>query len=350
MEMAPRVGLGEGFRSARCAAGDDGRPVRQGSHVPAAGAADRWRSDRARPRTSCCGSRRASHPAFRRRAATAERSLHGRVWLDEFRQWEQEWKPELIATNRAFGAVDPASLDDDGLARHLDAVVAHLERSTTLHFRLHTSDLGPIGLLLVRAREWGLDERMLMDVLVRFVALDERTGDDCWRRSVTRCDPTGDGAIADATSLDDLRRLERRGRRPDRRVPRPVRLPADDRVRHLRPHARRTARSRARLHPGRSREWASRSSTNAPMIVVLPRVAELRSTLSAEAAIEFDELVEDARLLYGLRDENGPITYEWPAGIVRRSVVEAGRRLERRDASPRRTTCSTSPRPRSPAC
>ena len=63
------------------------------------------------------------------------------------------------------------------------------------------------------------------------------------------------------------------------------------------------------------------------MIAALPRVRSSRSTLSADAATEFDELVEDARLLYGLRDENGPITYEWPAGIVRRSVVEAGRRL-----------------------
>ena len=104
-----------------------------------------------------------------RRSAAGRPPLNARCagacWLDEFRQWEQEWKPELVAANRAFGAVDPTALDDDGLARHLAAVVAHLERSTTLHFRLHTSDLGPIGLLLVRAREWGLDERMLMDVL-----------------------------------------------------------------------------------------------------------------------------------------------------------------------------------------
>lgn len=31
--------------------------------------------------------------------------------------------------------------------------------------------------------------------------------------------------------------------------------------------------------------------------------------------------------MYGLRDENGPLTFEWPAGIVRMGVLEAGRRL-----------------------
>jgi pyruvate,water dikinase len=42
---------------------------------------------------------------------------------------------------------------------------------------------------------------------------------------------------------------------------------------------------------------------------------------------DFDESVEDARLSYGLRDENGPLTYEWPAGLLRRALLEAGRRL-----------------------
>jgi len=41
----------------------------------------------------------------------------------------------------------------------------------------------------------------------------------------------------------------------------------------------------------------------------------------------FDRLVGDARRLYGLRDENGPITAEWPCGVLRIGLLEAGRRL-----------------------
>ena len=42
---------------------------------------------------------------------------------------------------------------------------------------------------------------------------------------------------------------------------------------------------------------------------------------------QFDGLVADARRLYGLRDENGPITAEWPGGILRMILLEVGRRL-----------------------
>ena len=42
----------------------------------------------------------------------------------------------------------------------------------------------------------------------------------------------------------------------------------------------------------------------------------------------FDELLDGARRAYGLRDDNGPLTAEWPMGLVRRAYLEAGRRLE----------------------
>jgi pyruvate,water dikinase len=53
----------------------------------------------------------------------------------------------------------------------------------------------------------------------------------------------------------------------------------------------------------------------------------LRDEVPADQRAEFDDYAEDARLSYGLRDENGPITYEWPAGLLRRALLEAGARL-----------------------
>jgi pyruvate,water dikinase len=53
----------------------------------------------------------------------------------------------------------------------------------------------------------------------------------------------------------------------------------------------------------------------------------LRELVPTEERTEFDQLVSDARLLYGLRDENGPITNEWPAGLLRRAVLAAADRL-----------------------
>jgi pyruvate,water dikinase len=60
----------------------------------------------------------------------------------------------------------------------------------------------------------------------------------------------------------------------------------------------------------------------------LDTLEALRNQVPEERRASFDDAVEDARLSYGLRDENGPLTYEWPAGLLRRGLLEAGRRLE----------------------
>jgi pyruvate,water dikinase len=46
----------------------------------------------------------------------------------------------------------------------------------------------------------------------------------------------------------------------------------------------------------------------------------------------FDDLLAEARLAMDLRDENGPLTAEWTGGLVRRAMLEIGRRLHERDA------------------
>jgi phosphohistidine swiveling domain-containing protein len=47
---------------------------------------------------------------------------------------------------------------------------------------------------------------------------------------------------------------------------------------------------------------------------------------------ELTQMVLEARAAYGLRDENGPYNVTWPAGLLRRAALEAGRRLTRRGA------------------
>jgi rifampicin phosphotransferase len=58
----------------------------------------------------------------------------------------------------------------------------------------------------------------------------------------------------------------------------------------------------------------------------------LLEQIDESASAEFTNLVVEARTLYGLRDENGPLTVEWPAGIARHVILEAGRRLVDRGA------------------
>ena len=56
-------------------------------------------------------------------------------------------------------------------------------------------------------------------------------------------------------------------------------------------------------------------------------VDALRARVPAAERDLFDELLTESRTVYGLRDENGPLTIEWPVGLLRRAVLECGRRL-----------------------
>jgi pyruvate,water dikinase len=257
------------------------------------------------------------HPAFRRRAKQSIRAIEERFWLQEFARWEREWKPKLYATNRRLGDIDPTSLADADLATHLNTVWRHVEWAAALHFRLHTSDLAPIGRLLVAAANWGLDERLVMATLAG-------------ASPATSAPARAVGAIADE--------LARVGAEPE--TLRDVREASGVAAELLEEYL---AEFGNRVTTGY--DLRDRTLRELPE-VILASIQHSRTAVSADTAgdhafsslleqidqshrAEFTNLVGEARTLYGLRDENGPLTVEWPAGIARHVILEAGRRLVR---------------------
>ena len=94
------------------------------------------------------------HPAFRKQERLAKESFAVKRWRLELARWESEWKPRLVARNTELTDVPVADLDDAALADHLEAVHDHVLASAQLHHRLHVSDMGPLGLLMVALRVW----------------------------------------------------------------------------------------------------------------------------------------------------------------------------------------------------
>lgn len=263
----------------------------------------------------------AVHPKLRRRVATAAAAFETRSWNVEAERWDQEWKPALIATNRRLACVDVDTIDDEALADHFVECLEHLTESFELHFRLHVSDLGPVGRLLEATSGWALDP---IDVMAALAGASPATSQpkDALRPIAQ--------ALADrgivAQNLDDVRSAG-----PDV----------------------------AELLDAYLVEFGSRLTTGYDLVdktlaelpgVILATLADpalLDERSAAEHAVErgdaalmalreqvpsqeragFDDMVSDARRLYGLRDENGPLTVEWPAGVLRRAMLEVGRRF-----------------------
>ena len=162
-------------------------------------------------------------------------------------------------------AVDPASLDDAALADHLRACRRLVTGGYLRHFELHGDDLLPVGLLIARCREWGVDPALATGALA-----GASIGAACR------------GGVA----VDARHRL-----RP--RLPGMGRAGATARRRRRPPSPPSTCGARARP-----------------------------STTTSSTCC-----VADARAAVRLRDDNGAITAAWPMGLLRRAMLAAGRRL-----------------------
>jgi pyruvate,water dikinase len=255
------------------------------------------------------------HPAFRREERKAKQSFANKIWRDEIRRWEDEWKPSLVKRNLELTDVEVAHLDDDALADHLVDVHDHVLASGILHFRLHVSDMGPLGNLMLSLEDWGVHRDETFRALVSASpAAQLRSVADALRDS--GLDPSS------VRTLDDVRavpaandRLEEYLRFHGWRLT--TGYDIEDRVLLELPDVIATS----------IRSAGSRLPHDASGDVEAS-IASLRALVPTEHHAELDELIDDARLSYGLRDENGPLTYEWPAGLLRRALLEVGRRLE----------------------
>lgn len=262
------------------------------------------------------------HPEFRRQERRAKESFETKRWRAELDRWNNEWKPGLIARNLQLTDVDPSALDDAALAAHVEEVHEHVLAGARLHHRLHVSDMGPLGNLMVHLDSWGIPPTETFRALVA-ASPETRAPARALRALADEMTAAGTDP-ATMTSLADVRAVS----------PRAAQL-LDEYLRH---HG-------WRLTTGYDIE--DRCLAELPDVVLMSiraaaqyseedaeersraALAGLRAEIPPEHRDQFDELVQDARESYGLRDENGPLTYEWPAGLLRRAVVEAGARLER---------------------
>ena len=257
------------------------------------------------------------HPAFRRREKLARKALTERNYLDAVDNWKTE-REEWITKNRALQSVDFAGLDDLGLAEHVADVDRHNMAGWTRHHELHGSDAGPIGDLLAHTNTWGLDPTNVMQLL-EGASPATTEGAECGRR------------IAEALRAADVDPLTIRSLDQVRAVP-AASAALDDYL----------DRFGWRVVSSYDIEGLTTSELPAAICTLirsadrrtegshddeLPDPTEIRKLVDAEHRPLFDELLDGARRAYGLRDDNGPLTAEWPMGLIRRAYLEAGRRL-----------------------
>ena len=253
------------------------------------------------------------HPAFRSRNKQATKTLAERPSNEVVQRWNDEIRPGLSTKNRTLQDVDPETLDDDGLQRHIGDLLDHLEETFELHFWLHGHDLGPIARYVYRSIAFGIEPTAAIGALAGASPSTARPAETlCQIRSLVEA---SDREIRD---LDDVRSVSDEAR---------VLLDGylDERGQVLTTGYDITAFTLGEL-PDLVFD-SIMSATTPPAHDADKVISQLRAGVPAEHLDEFDVLLADARNVMDMRDDNGPLTIEWPTGLLRRALLVTGSRL-----------------------
>ena len=252
------------------------------------------------------------HPGLRRRAKNARAALTERRWRADHQRWEAHHRGAMLAAGRALQAEPIESFDDDALLDHLDRVGDHFVRGTQLHFELVPVHNVPVGRFLLACRHWAIPDGDAMALLAG--SSSASAGSTAVLAQIAAaCREAG----VEPASLDAVRSAGAAAS-----------VALDD---YLADHAWRmvtqyTPRGLALIEIPDVLLQAIRSAAG-PTAVASPDPAPVRSRVPEAERDRFDELLADARDCYGNRDDNVALTFMWPVGLMRRVLLEVGRRL-----------------------
>jgi len=256
------------------------------------------------------------HPEFRARNKRAIATLRDRPSNEVVAEWENEIRPRLVKTNTDFQQFDVTNANDVELQSHITALLDQLRDSCELHFWLHGHDLGPIARYLHDALRWDLDPNQAIAALAGASPSTAKPAE-----TLVKLRAMLDASPNPIHSLDDLRNISGEARHLLAKY-------LDTRGHILATGYDLTSRTLIEMPDVVLR--SIRAAEPPPQHHADGIAGELRNRVPASDRAEFTMRLEDARNIMDMRDDNGPLTIEWPVGLLRRAMLEAGRRLVER--------------------
>jgi pyruvate,water dikinase len=265
-------------------------------------------------------------PALQERFAKAERALADEQWEADLDRWDQSSKPHLMGTTRRLAAVDPRTLSAEELAAHVDECLSHYALAGYFHHLMNPVATVPLGEFQLKGAEWtGLSPEALLGLLRG--ASPASAGREPEIVAVAAA-LERDGAASALLEGSDQSAGDRVQQLADRNgeIGAAMRAliatagyrttggfdPMD--VYALELQAAFLARIRQAMTGSRDEDDGA--------------VAAARDRVPAARREEFDGLLERARRFARLKDERG-LYANFPAGgLLRRAVLEVGRRAQ----------------------
>jgi pyruvate,water dikinase len=265
------------------------------------------------------------HPEIRRRIAAAPGVFAKKLWHEDMRRWDEEIKPDSIARNRRLQNTAVAALGDAEFLRYLEDVRANVVEMVYRHHMFTIPCAFPVGHFLAEVQRWtGLPSGEVLGVLKGAAPISRGVGAEPLehlRAALATSGITADsvrGRPADQV-LDDLK--SKNG------VAGPLQTYLDEvayRVVSGYDIGDKYALEMPDMLVGAIFGTAQKVDRQGDFV---KRRDALRAKVPGTNRAEFDELLDEARFVYRLRDERGMYNDSWAIGLARRAMLEAGRRL-----------------------
>jgi rifampicin phosphotransferase len=269
------------------------------------------------------------HPEIRRRNKRIEEVFATKAWRDDLKRWDETLSVDIRRANQALEDVDLSALDDAGLAAHVAACSAQLDKAVRLHHELNPCAVLPVGDLVVHACEWtGKPTEVILGLLRGSTPVS--AGHNAEMKALVAAIASSsehtavlDSARPAAEVLDALRDAEGAVGTAMRAWLSAVghrilfggdlsdvyALEAPDLLRGV-------------IRAARKNEMKPPATTGGE--------AAIRDAVPDRHRAQFDELLAEARAVNRLRDERTYHNDMWTLGLTRRALVEAGRRLAKK--------------------
>jgi len=262
-----------------------------------------------------------------RRLQRAGEVFERKVWREQLRDWDETFKVASIKVHRELQSVDPDELTDAELVEYLNRCRDHHAEMIYQHMRFTGAAMLPTGDLLVNVGEWtGLPPADLLGMMRGAAPVSAGASAELERLIATVNQDSSARELLDSEGepgevLDKLRALD--GETGDA-----VSAYLDLAGYRLLDGFDIAGRYALELPDVLIRAIrASVAGRDVEESDVEDRIADVRGQVPDQQRAQFDELLEEARLTYRIRDERGVFSDIWASGIMRRGVLAGGRRL-----------------------
>ena len=268
-------------------------------------------------------------PKMRKRIQTAHDAIKNKLWRHDLERWDKEIKPAAVTKHRKLQSVDFSTLDDAGLISHIRDVHEHACNMIAQHHLFTVPVAVPIGDFLAHVHDWtGKPPGEILQVLrgSSKISLGIAQEELASLATAINKDPAARAILSAGASpqsvVDALIAHESISRQMKAYLDLVwVRcLGYDLGTKSVGEMPELIVRSIQAGVDGQGGQRDDAASAKA-------RIAALRQAVPSEHHSTFDALLEEALFVNRLRDERGHYSDGWAAGIARRALAEAGRRL-----------------------